>query len=153
MIQEGPIEHFFGFKYRLGVVEKAEFPKETDMMKKIDWRGVLRDGYVIKVQSEGQIYIEGNNLHTADNLPVPESGAQAAHIIFNDKFGHNGLCHSRMLRSGKPRAQLLPSVRDYFIPTPLHNFELFIPKAFIKEVFIHQTSKSMVEGVWIITYG
>ena len=63
------------------------------MVKKIEMRGILRDGDVIEVWEEGEISIGDNNLSAPDNLPVTEAAAQS---IVNDEFFHNGLCHRRM---------------------------------------------------------
>ena len=51
------------------------------MVKKIERRGILRDGYVIKVQSLGQISIDNKNLPTPENILTTEAGEQVAHNI------------------------------------------------------------------------
>ena len=51
------------------------------------------------------------------------------------------------------RSELLLSVGVNVIPTCLQIFEFSIPKAFIKEVAITQTNKSMAEGGRVFTYG
>ena len=89
--REGHRESFFGFKDEVDVIEEAEVPKALEMVKKIERRGILRDGDVIKVRSEEDIYIDGDKLPAPKNIPVPEEGSQTAQRIFNGEFGHNGL--------------------------------------------------------------
>ena len=86
--QEGPREHIFGFEDKVGVIEEAEVHKSTEMVKKTERMGVLRDGDVIEVRSEGEISIDNDNLLVPENLPVLEAVAQD---IFSGKFDHNGL--------------------------------------------------------------
>ena len=73
MTQEGHRESFFGFKDEVDVIEEAEVPKALETVKKIERRGILRDGDVIKVRSEGEIYIHKNNLLSPENRLVTES--------------------------------------------------------------------------------
>ena len=123
------------------------------MVNKIERKGVLRDRDVIRVQSEGQISNDNDNLPPQDNLPVPESVSQSSQRTRNREFGHNGLCLSRIEHYRNSRSELLQSVGVDVTPTHLHIFELFIPKVFIKEVGIPNSNKSMVEGYWKITCG
>ena len=53
------------------------------------------------------------------------------------------------------RSELLPIVVGVVdvIPNCLHIFELFIPKAFIKDFFIPQKKKNMAEGRKLLNYG
>ena len=122
------------------------------MVRKIERTGILQDGDVIEVQVEGEIFIDGDNLPAAENIPVPESAVQ---IIFNSEFGQNGLCHSRMEQYKNSREDILPSIAGgvNVIPTFLQIFEFIIPKAFVKEVFITQTNKIIVEVVRVLTNG
>ena len=46
------------------------------MVNKIERRGVLRDRYVINVQSEGYISIDDDDLPRQDNFLVSEAGSQ-----------------------------------------------------------------------------
>ena len=49
--------------------------KEYNTVKKIDRRGVLPDGDVIKVQTEGEISIDDNDIPVPENILVPEAPA------------------------------------------------------------------------------
>ena len=60
------------------------------MVDNIERRGVIRDVDVIKVCTEGGIYIENYKLSVPYNFPVVDKEA-AVMSIFDDWFGHNGL--------------------------------------------------------------
>ena len=132
--------------------EEAELRKAPEMVSNDERRGILWDAGVVEVWSEREIGINYNNLPTPENLPVADKEA-AAQSIFDHEFVHNGLCHRRMKQCRNTRAELLLSVTGStdIISTHLQLFELFSPKAFIREFVIPQTKKTMTEGGQILT--
>ena len=65
------------------------------MMNNIESGGILRCVYFIKVQAEGEIYRNNDNLPTPENIPVSDKELSSQSIL-NNKFRHNEFCHSRM---------------------------------------------------------
>ena len=70
MNQGGPIDHFFGLEYQVGVIKEAKVLKAPDTAKKIEMRGILRDIDVIEVRSEGHISTGNGNLSISHYIPV-----------------------------------------------------------------------------------
>ena len=83
MTQEGPREHYLDSNTMQALQKRCSL-----QVNKIYIRGILRDGDVIEVRSEGEISIDNDNLLVPENLPVLEAVAQG---IFSGKFDHNGL--------------------------------------------------------------
>ena len=65
------------------------------MVDNIYRRGVLWDEDFMEVLEEGKVYIDDDNLPVPYNFPF--LGQQASEqIVFEDYFGHNGLCYRSM---------------------------------------------------------
>ena len=93
----------------------------------------------------------GGYLHRQNNLPAPENiqvPEAASHGILKYEFVHNGLWHRRIDQYRKSKIELPTIIVGGIdiIPTCLNILELFIPKAFIKEVVIPQKKKTWWRG-------
>lgn len=143
--EEGPSELFFNVQQaaeQTGVVEAEE------QMPAVVLEAAARGGAISLADLSSVVDVDDDNMPAPENIPTPNNN-NGISAIYEEEWGHSGVCYRRMLNSQQTKASLRNFPHDV-LPTSLQLLEIFFPVSFIKEVMLPTMNTTIEEK---ITYG